>query len=91
MAGQRREHRRRREDLEGRRPAVEVLEQEGQRRDVVEVGVRQHDAPDAPLRGERQRLGQRTGVQRRLAVEQERRHPVAGRRAAVGPERADGQ
>ena len=62
-----------------------------QRRDVIEVGVGQHHAPDAPLRRERQRLRQGARIESRLAVDQKRRDPVARGRAPVGTEHTNGQ
>ncbi len=84
-----REHRRRGEQLARRAPAVEVLHQEGERGHVVQVRVRQDDPPDPPLRRQGKRFRQGPGVQRRVAVDQERRHAVPGRGTAEGPEDAD--
>ena len=91
IARDRREHRLGREDLERRGLPVEVLHEQGQRRDVVEVRVRQEDAPDPALRGERKRVGDRAGVEGRLAVDQKRRQAIPGRGSPVGAERPDGE
>ena len=54
-----------------------------------EMRVREDDPAKPALRRERQRLGQRARVQRRLAVDDEGRHPIAGRGPAVGSEHPD--
>ena len=91
MSPDRREDGTGRRDLERLRPAVEVFHQERERGEVVEVSVRQDDAADAALRRRRQGLRQAARVERGFAVDQEGRHPAAGRGTSVGPEGPDGQ